>query len=597
MTRALPHANGGLSMKMVFLGLGSMLFTGCLGAVVGEKAQPYLQDEIEWNVRDGEVIAGKLDLRVHIVDHDLFKAGKVQTELRVRGKTVSDLDDDAYHVRYETQTDQAGKEWNEGPIAIELTVRTPDFEKTYGRTLVVNNITFNQKTNLTRPPFLSSNTDTHGWLMGKVERIPDMNRDGHDDLLILDGHKPYVRLSDDDPAKNYQTAWEISNDSWDSVAACDFNDDGHTDIVAGDPDDENGAGRIRVFYGPMTDSKAFASSQTWIGLADHHEGTTTFGGQTVQYNYTDYEGIGEHIICNSLERLTKVRFSSVNHNNNNSRRYSYSHESENLRHIKSNSQTSLLSIKTFNRSLVIVTDYNGDGRGDLLINNQVDEFEGGGNNSGAQVLTNLSSRPKLYISKSVVNSYEEINLPEQKWSGSGDYIIPTKSFTLGDLNQDGYDDFATTVIAWGLPPEGFPSPTEITGLTAKTTVYFGAKTYPGHKLAFYHPTNASPRTRFGEHVSTGDFNGDGYPDLAISSPAYDATKHPMPEVFVYYGPSFSRFDRYTGDTGTEALWFGHRTLAIDYNFDGRDDLLSSLWGGYGTGLTSHGNFSILFDQD
>ena len=78
----------------------------------------------------------------------------------------------------------------------------------------------------------------------------------------------------------------------------------------------------------------------------------------------------------------------------------------------------------------------------------------------------------------------------------------------GDIDGDGFGDLVV----------GAPGATA--GQTGQAYVYFGATDAP-LTTAYNLPAPASPATigqEFGAAVAVGDFNGDGYPDIAVGDP-------------------------------------------------------------------------------
>ena len=84
-----------------------------------------------------------------------------------------------------------------------------------------------------------------------------------------------------------------------------------------------------------------------------------------------------------------------------------------------------------------------------------------------------------------------------------------------------------------------------------------------------------------DHIAHGDFNGDGWPDLAIGKDDYDNPPYSASGgVFIYYGPLPGTFVLGTGTnadavftTDAPTTYLGRRLSAGDVDGDGNTDLL------------------------
>jgi hypothetical protein len=221
-------------------------------------------------------------------------------------------------------------------------------------------------------------------------------------------------------------------------------------------------------------------------------------------------------------------------------------------------------------------DFNNDGRDDLAIgipNESVGSINGAGI---VQVFYGASS--------GVFNTAND-QVWHQDSVGIAD-VAETNDFfgsalAAGDFNNDGFDD-----LAIGIRNEDTAS-TINSG--AVTVLYGTASGLSSVNSQFW--TQDSPGIvdtsesddRFGSALAVGDFNGNGFDDLAISVPTEDiGTKADAGAVYVLYGSanrlSSDNSQRFTQDsTGIEdeaesGDRFGFALAAGDFDGNGRDDL-------------------------
>lgn len=181
------------------------------------------------------------------------------------------------------------------------------------------------------------------------------------------------------------------------------------------------------------------------------------------------------------------------------------------------------------------------------------------------------------------------------------------ALATGDFNGDYLTDLAV-----GVPYETFPLSEGGTalyggsvhiiyaspdGLTSSGDAVFDMDDY-------FIDQDAQDRDFFGQELATGDFNADGYDDLAIGVPMRDVgSEIDAGMVQVIYGSESgistqagerSWFQSFLDSDAAAGDYFGYALAVGDFNGDGYDDLAAGAYGEDWYGLEDIGSVHILF---
>jgi len=177
----------------------------------------------------------------------------------------------------------------------------------------------------------------------------------------------------------------------------------------------------------------------------------------------------------------------------------------------------------FGRSIANAGDVNGDGLPDLIVGSPgFDNSAPLQTDSGAAYLwlgrSNLASVPLVFANPDWTRFPAAPNLSEYGFAVA----------SAGDVNNDGYGDVIIGAPGW----DNSTAPT-----VGRVFIYHGSPTglMDTASTTIIPPVN-NGQTRFGAAVTgLGDFNGDGYGDVAIGAPNYGAGQSDAGAVFVYFG--------------------------------------------------------------
>jgi hypothetical protein len=247
-------------------------------------------------------------------------------------------------------------------------------------------------------------------------------------------------------------------------------------------------------------------------------------------------------------------------------------------------------------------DFDGDGYGDLAVGVP---FE----NLGSPEVSDAGTVNVIYGSWNGLSDYAQTwNQDNPGVPGSAeenDYF--GRVLAAGDFDGNGRVD-----LAIGVPFQ------DVLGLNdaGAVNVLYGSGNGFSDGEAWYQglagvPDALEAGDRFGSALAVGDFDGDGYDDLAIGSPYEDiengTTKTAAGAVHVLYGSSdgltATEADLWhqdvTGFEGTAAAgeWFGYALAAGDFDGDGKDDLAIGVPYDGESGAASAGLVNLLYGSE
>jgi hypothetical protein len=229
---------------------------------------------------------------------------------------------------------------------------------------------------------------------------------------------------------------------------------------------------------------------------------------------------------------------------------------------------------TFGWSVGTAGDVNGDGYSDVIVGAYLYDFgvvDGG--------------RAYVYHGSSTGLTGPEWTKTGAKSEGWLGYSVGT----AGDVNGDGYSD-----VVIGAPRQDLGNGSE----SGVAFVYHGSSSGLSGTLA-WSKTGHWPDARFGHSVGTaGDVNGDGYSDVIVGSPQDHHYEIDEGRAFVYEGADtgLSDYPAWSAESDQAEAWFGYSVgTAGDVNGDGYSDVIVGApkydadWLDEGRGFVYHGS--------
>ena len=209
----------------------------------------------------------------------------------------------------------------------------------------------------------------------------------------------------------------------------------------------------------------------------------------------------------------------------------------------------------YGSDFVVDQDFNGDGYADLAVGAYNDDPNG--SNSGSVFIYPGSASGILSSSTMTVDG-----------SNSEDYYGHYGRLDGGDFDGDGYGDLVM----------GSPSYDGVASNAGKVSIHYGMASGYMNTSAGVTLYGEAESDEFGYSVEVGDYNGDGYDDLAVAAPYADTNNTNSGTVYFYYG-SASGLSSTIGNrqygSGYNDYHGQNMTSTGDINGDGYDDFVAS----------------------
>lgn len=382
----------------------------------------------------------------------------------------------------------------------------------------------------------------------------DVNNDGYDDLIVgaysydngqTNEGRAFLYLGssagvETTPAWSFESNQASAQLGIAVTGNCDFNGDGYGDVVIGANLYDNGQsneGRVYIFHGSNTGLSSTPNLTLEANVA-----SAQFGRAISCTGDVNNDGFSDLIVGAPNFKATLSNEGKV---------FLYKGSASGLSSTPFWTYVAGQATAYLGFAVSFAGDVNNDGFDEILVGAYA--YDNTKTNEGAVYLFNGSS--------STLSS-------TPNWSKFGGVASAQLGYSLTyakKLNNDSYDDFII-----GAP--GYKST-----LTAEGAVFIYYGTAAGPNATPLIATGKQTSANFGKTVaSAGDVDGDGYDDIAISTPMYDNGQTNEGRVYIYLGSSvgISITSSWQAEANSASAQFGQSIAGdFDMNGDGYDDLV------------------------